>query len=185
MKPNLWIIALLAVVLSNPAWAQPGPKAAAAKERVATAQIGFLTHKLQLTSAEAQRFWPVYEAYQAELRQVSREPLRELRQVVENEVKWAALSEKEAEELMRKHAQVQNERERIRRTYHSKFLEVLPAKKVLLLYVAEVQFKEAMLDKLRERPGPGGPGGPGGSGGGRPGPRPGRPGPPAAEQIWE
>jgi Spy/CpxP family protein refolding chaperone len=183
MKSNLWIIALVAMGFSNAAWAQPGPKAAAAKERVATAQIGFLTHKLQLTSAEAQRFWPVYEAYQAELRQVSREPMRELRQVVENEVKWAALSEKEAEDLMRKHAQAQNERERIRRTYHSKFLEVLPAKKVLLLYVAEVQFKEAMLDKLRERPGrpPGPP-----PGGGRPMPRGGRPeGPGHLGEGWE
>ncbi len=183
MKPNFWIIALVAVGLSNPAWAQPGPRAAAAKERVATAQIGFLTHKLQLTSAEAQRFWPVYEAYQAELRQVSREPMRELRQVVENEEKWGALSEKEAEELMRKHAQSQSERERIRRTYHSKFLEVLPAKKVLLLYVAEVQFKEAMLDKLRERQGrPQGPP----PGGGRPKPRGGRPeGPDHLGEGWE
>jgi len=183
MKPNFWIIALVAMGFSNPAWAQPGPRAAAAKERVATAQIGFLTHKLQLTSAEAQRFWPVYEAYQAELRQVSREPMRELRQVVENEVKWAALSEKEAEDLMRKHAQSQNERERIRRTYHSKFLEVLPAKKVLLLYVAEVQFKEAMLDKLRERQGrPQGPP----PGGGRPMPRGGRPeGPDHLGEGWE
>jgi hypothetical protein len=109
--------------------------------------------------------------------------MRELRQVVENEEKWGALSEKEAEELMRKHAQSQSERERIRRTYHSKFLEVLPAKKVLLLYVAEVQFKEAMLDKLRERPGrpPGPP-----PGGGRPMPRGGRPeGPDHLGEGWE
>lgn len=183
MKLRIFILALVAVGLSTPAWAQPGAKAAAAKERVAMAQIGFLTHKLQLTSAEAQRFWPVYEAYQAELRQVSREPLRELRQVVENEEKWANLTEKEAEELMRKHAQSQNERERIRRTYHTKFLEVLPAKKVLLLYVAEVQFKEAMLDKLRERQGrPQGPP----PGGGRPMPRGGRPeGPGHPGDGWE
>lgn len=145
---------------------------AAARERVETAEIAFLTHKLKLTSAEAQRFWPVYEAFRDELKAVDREPLRGLRRVAEDPERWSALTEKEAEELMRKHAKAMDERERIRRAYHTKFLEVLPAKKVLMLYVAEAQFREAVMDRLRERQGP--PPAPGG--GGRPAPRGPRPG---------
>jgi len=179
------LFAALCLALLGGASAQPTARREQAKERVEAAHIGFLTHKLKLTPLEAQKFWPLYEAYRDDMAQVDREPLRGLRRAAEDPERWAALTEKEAEELMRRHAKALDDKERIRRAYHTKFMDVLSAKKVLMLYVAEVQFKEAMLDKLRERPGPGGPGGPGGSGGGRPGPRPGRPGPPAAEQIWE
>ncbi len=182
------LFAALWVVFIAVAAAQPTARKEQAKERVEAAHIGFLTHKLKLTPLEAQKFWPLYEAYRDELAQVDREPLRGLRRAAEDPDRWASLTEKEAEELMRRHAKALDDKERIRRAYHTKFLDVLPAKKVLMLYVAEVQFKEAMLDKLRERQGPprpGGSGGPGGPGGGRPGPRPGRPGPPASEPIWE
>lgn len=182
------LIAALWLVFLAGASAQPAARREQAKERVAAARIGFLTHKLKLTPLEAQKFWPLYEAYHDELAQVDREPLRGLRRAAEDPERWAALTEKEAEELMRRHAKALDDKERIRKAYHTKFLEALPAKKVLMLYVAEVQFKEAMLDKLRERQGApraGGTGEPGGPGGGRPGPRPGRPGPPATEPIWE
>lgn len=179
------LVAALWLALLAGASAQPAARREQAKERVESARIGFLTHKLKLTPLEAQKFWPLYEAYHDELAQVDREPLRGLRRAAEDPDRWAALTEKEAEELMRRHAKALDDKERIRRAYHTKFMDVLPAKKVLMLYVAEVQFKEAMLDKLRERQGPQRPGGPGGAkgpGGGRPGPRPGTPGP---ESIWE
>lgn len=178
------LFAALLVLLQAGTWAQPSARRDQAKERVEVAKIGFLTHKLELTPLEAQKFWPQYEAYRNELAQVDREPLRGLRRAAEDSDRWADLTEKDAEELMRRHAKALDDKERIRKAYHTKFMEILPAKKVLMLYVAEVQFKEALLDKLRERQGPPRAGGPAGPGGGRPGPRPGRPGPTAPELIW-
>lgn len=189
MKTNhlkMAFVAALWLTFIAVAGAQPTARKEQAKERVEAARIGYLTHKLKLTPAEAQKFWPLYEAYHDEMAQLDREPLRGLRRAAEDPDRWASLTEKEAEELLRKHAKALEDKERIRRAYHSKFLEVLPAKKVLMLYVAEVQFKEAMLEKLRERQAPSRPGGPGvPPGGGRPGPRPGRPLPPAGEPHWD
>ncbi|GAO45098.1 hypothetical protein [Flavihumibacter petaseus] len=39
-------------------------------ERVEALKIAYLTKKLNLTTDEAQRFWPVYNAYMAELKKV-------------------------------------------------------------------------------------------------------------------
>jgi hypothetical protein len=36
-------------------------------ERIEALKIAFITNKLQLTPAEAQKFWPVYKQYEAEI----------------------------------------------------------------------------------------------------------------------
>ena len=42
-------------------------------EKVQALKIAFITQKLELTSEEAQRFWPVYNRYETDIRQVMTE----------------------------------------------------------------------------------------------------------------
>ncbi|MFT4023401.1 MAG: hypothetical protein QM664_06430 [Flavihumibacter sp.] len=56
---------LLLLLLNAGAFAQGGQKAG---ERVEALKIAYLTKKLNLTAEEAQKFWPVYNQYMADLK---------------------------------------------------------------------------------------------------------------------
>ena len=65
MKRIISILILLAVMTS--AWAQPqrgDKKHGDWREKVRAEQVAFITNELNLTEAEAQAFWPVYNDVQ-------------------------------------------------------------------------------------------------------------------------
>jgi Spy/CpxP family protein refolding chaperone len=64
--------ATLALMLS-PAWAQPTDDAAVLLARVQADKKGVVEKALNLTSAEAKKFWPLYEKFQRELEVPHRE----------------------------------------------------------------------------------------------------------------
>src|SRR5687767_1804095 len=60
------------------------------RERVESAKIAYLTDKMDLTSDQAQKFWPIYNEYEAKRRELLKEYRSGYRQNVED------LSEQEA-----------------------------------------------------------------------------------------
>ena len=63
MKPilkQLLTFALLALVMSVSAYAQPGAGHDGWRERVRSQKIAFITSEVGLTPQEAEKFWPVY-----------------------------------------------------------------------------------------------------------------------------
>jgi hypothetical protein len=117
-------------------------------ERYRSEKVAFLTEKLELTPAEAQKFWPVYN----ELEQKKWEAQKERREI-ERKIKDAEenMSEKEIIKLTRDFANGMQTESELIYTYNEKFLEVLPPHKVLKLYKAENEFRMHMIKKFRDR----------------------------------
>lgn len=116
-------------------------------EKYRTEKIAFLTTKLELTSAEAEKFWPIYNQFEKERweGQKSRRDLEEkVRDAEEN------LSEGEIIKLTREFAGSMQKEGALVTNYNEKFLKVLPPKKVLKLYKAENEFRMNMIRKYRE-----------------------------------
>ena len=157
------ILAATFLMASTAMVAQPhgrpdGEKAQQIKERIETAQIAFLTKELELTPEEAQVFWPVYNAYQAELKSI-REKYKNNRSDMSLDA-IDKMSDKEAIKAMQEIRAQMEATHKVKETYHKKFLEVLSPKKVLKLYAAEREFKQHVLQRMRhqeqERSGRGG-----------------------------
>ncbi len=115
------------------------------KKDIQAAKVGFITNYLQLTVEEAQIFWPVYNEFekkQSDIQEKRKATMDEFRD------KGDALSNKQLEEIADKLANAQGEQEKLFQEYHVKFKKVLPIKKVILFYQAEVQFKSKLLKQI-------------------------------------
>ena len=111
-------------------------------------KIGFFTKKLQLTTKEAREFWPVYNDYQERKNKIIQDRRNTIRYYIQN---LNNLSGKEIEEITGKFIRLMKEESDLLLTYHEKFKEVLPIKKVMQIYIAEEQYKTFLLRQLRNR----------------------------------
>ena len=93
-------------------------------EKVQALKIAFITQKLQLTSSQAQQFWPVYNQYQGEVRDLRRNKSDD---ALKNE-----------ERLLD-----------IRKKYKPSFEKILGAQKLNDLYNAERDFRTVLIRQLK------------------------------------
>ncbi len=112
------------------------------REKIKALKIAYLTEKLDLSPSEAEVFWPLYHAYQKELRALKGPKPR---------VKPDALSDDEAKARIEELLESDAKRLALRREYTAKFLEVLPPQKVLKLYRAERTFQRYLFKKMMKK----------------------------------
>ena len=113
------------------------------ESRIESQKIAYFSQKLDLSSEEAQLFWPIYNEYQSKM--------KEMRQ--QNKKDWTIqdISEDEANEVLNSLlSREQNELD-IKKQYLNKLKTAVPAKKVTQLYILEKQFREEILAKIRSK----------------------------------
>jgi len=116
-------------------------------EKIKAEKVAFLTTQLSLTSAEAEKFWPIYNEMEQQ-----RWDAQKARRELENKVSEAeeSLSENEVIKLTRDFAGSMAKEGALMSGYNEKLLKVIPAKKVLKLYKAENEFRMNMIRKYRD-----------------------------------
>ena len=115
-------------------------------EKLNNYKIGFYTKKLNLTAAEAEKFWPVYNDYQNQRNQIQLEKLKLNRNFNLNE---STLNDKQLEELGDKYVDCTVQETNLAVAFHKKLKEVLPPAKVIMYYQAENQYKIQLLNELQ------------------------------------
>jgi hypothetical protein len=115
-------------------------------EKLNNYKIGFFTKKLNMTSAEAERFWPVYNEYQGQRNQMQLEKLKLNRNFNQNE---NSLSDAQLEEMGDKYVDYFVRESNLAVAFHKKLKEVLSPAKVILYYQAENQYKMQLLNELQ------------------------------------
>lgn len=144
MKTKLILIFLLLTSLS---FAQ-GMKEK--KEKIKALKIAYITEQLDLTSDEAQKFWPIYNAFDDKQFDIRHNKMK----VVVNKFEEGGidkLSEKEATDLITKMDAYEDEMHNLKKKYLKDLLTVLPAKKIIKLKKAEDEFNRKLLREFRER----------------------------------
>jgi|SaaInl74LU_5_DNA_1037368.scaffolds.fasta_scaffold01534_4 hypothetical protein len=157
MKHFLYSLAFL-LTLTPHGWAQEHSRnresEASKRDRIEAAKIAFITKEAELSSEEAKVFWPLYEAFHAELRAIDKDPMVKIRKDPSKPARW---TDEEALSILKAVEEIAEKREAIRKKYQKKFLAVLPAHKVLAYYHAEWEFQRRLNDRLRESRPNGGP----------------------------
>jgi hypothetical protein len=95
-------------------------------EKIQALKIAFITQKLHLSSGEAEKFWPVYNDYQNEIRQLRGNKNDD---VLENEQKLLD----------------------IRKKYKPSFEKILGPQRLNDLYNAERDFRNVLIRSLKEQ----------------------------------
>ena len=89
------LIPILILLISFSGFAQRGGEI---QEKIKAQKIAFITDKLELTSEEAQQFWPIYNEFEAKVEKIKSEDLRPLKR----EMRQGDVSDKRAGEILEK-----------------------------------------------------------------------------------
>ncbi len=110
-------------------------------------KIAYFTDIIQLTPVEAQIFWPIYNEYEIK----KWELIKEQKNIEKNfEESLKLLTPDELAEMAKKIAEFHFIEGKIDKEYNEKFLEILPPHKVIRMYMAEVNFRNKMLNNFRK-----------------------------------
>lgn len=121
-----------------------------ARNKVKTLKVAFLTERLDLSSQEAQLFWPIYNEHEERMEAFRR---KERRQIAGRWMDASDLSPQEAEKLLDELMVLQTQKLEANKQYLNEVRKVLSAKKTLLLIKAEEDFKKRLLQQFRKRRG--------------------------------
>jgi hypothetical protein len=117
-------------------------------EKLNAYKIGFLTKRLNLTSKEAEKFWPVYNEFQDNKNKIQVERQEINKNFNLNELN---MSDKEMTETADRLISLELREASLAQEFHNKIKNVLPPVKVLRLYQSENQYRLQLLKELQER----------------------------------
>ncbi len=123
------------------------------REKIKSLKVAFITEKLDLSSTEAQAFWPIYNEYQENREALRRKERTQIRAKIKSADE---LSEKEAADLLEKYISFEDEEEALDKAFLKKVSGVISSKKTLLLLRSEEEFKRQLIKQYRQKRGGGG-----------------------------
>jgi hypothetical protein len=118
-------------------------------ERIHAAKVAFVTDRLHLSSDQSARFWPVYDRYETELRELRKKFLG-----MYNDGQKYPEADGESRKLIDDNFDFQEQQLALKRRYKDEFLKILTPTQVASLYIAEREFKRILLDRLKDYPTP-------------------------------
>ena len=149
---SLFAIALTIIVIGsfNSALAQnkPADNMEIVKEKISTDKKLFIATNMQLTESEAKAFWPVYEAYQAELGKLRD---REIKLIEQFSASYETMSDDVAKNLLDDSLSIDSDHQKLRQSYLAKFRGVLKDTKVARYYQLESKIDAVMEYELARR----------------------------------
>lgn len=147
MKRSIkWLCLALLVLTFNQGYAQEAGIKSDRKEKIEAMRVAFMTSRMNLTTEESKKFWPLYEEYKTELEKTEK-PLKE------PGVKLEDMSDQALRDLINKELNNEALKVDIRKKYSDKFLQVLSPLKLVRMHQAEKDFKLELLRVIQERRG--------------------------------
>lgn len=138
-NPLILILALLTIMV--------GKAQNTNREKLDAYRVGFFTKKMNLTSDEAEKFWPAYNDYQNKKKELQRERIMLVRDFNQNE---SALSDKELTEIGDNLIATFSRESELAQEFHKRLRGLLSPDKVIRYYQAENQWKAQLLNELQE-----------------------------------
>ena len=117
-------------------------------KKIRTDKKLFVATNMQLTESEANAFWPVYQAYQAELGKIRD---REIKLIEEFATNYETMSDDVAKNLLDDSLSIDSDHQKLRQSYVSKIRGVLPDKKVARYYQLESKIDAVLEYEMAKR----------------------------------
>ena len=118
-------------------------------EKIKALKVAYITEKLSLTVEEAEKFWPIYNAFSDTSNELRNHELRGIKEQLKG-VNLESLSEKDAQQLLDKMNAIEVQMHQERLSLMKNLQKVIPAKKILLLKKVEDDFNRDLIYRLRQ-----------------------------------
>lgn len=119
------------------------------RDRMKAEKIAFLTDAMDLTSAEAEKFWPVYNKCEAEKKAAWTKVMKAYKDL-EDALDARKDSKEVFSTLLEKYLKALDENRGIDEKYSREYLKVLSAEKVARLYIGEENFRKQQIHRLNK-----------------------------------
>lgn len=120
------------------------------KEKIKALKVAYITEQLQLTSDEAAKFWPIYNAYEDKQKVFKQEKKRAyLDRMDGSEIDQ--MTDKEATALLSQMENTEDELYQLRKKFITSLKGVIPPVKIIKLKKAEEGFNRKLLQQYRDQ----------------------------------
>ena len=119
------------------------------KEQIRAMKVGFITNELALTTDEAAKFWPIYNAYDDKQFEIRHQKMKAFKQRMDADLD--KMSEKEASAILAQIENTEDDLYQIRKKFISNLKGILPSVKIIKLKKAEDDFNRKLLQQYRNK----------------------------------
>lgn len=135
----------LALVLMSSGYSQDVPQQNA-ESKLQAARIALITERLGLTPEQAQKFWPLYNQYAQDRRQLQQE-VRKARLGLDMQ----HLTEEQSKRLMKLRLDIKQKEVNLEKRYSNRLMDVISSRQLLALRKAEDDFRAMIIRRLEQR----------------------------------
>jgi hypothetical protein len=127
-----------------------GEKLLEKREQIKAMKIAFITTELNLTPAEAEKFWPIFNAFDNKQFELRRQKMKaSLKKIDDDTVD--EISEKEASIMLAQMEETEEQLFQLRKKFIASLKGVLPSIKILKLKKSEENFSKKLLQQYRNK----------------------------------
>lgn len=119
------------------------------RDQLKAMKVAFLTNELDLSKSEAEKFWPIYNAYEDKKFELRHQRLSEYFKKMQND-ELNKLSEKDADALLSQIEDAEEDMFYLRKKYISSLKRVLPSAKIIKLSKAKEDFNRKLLRQYKD-----------------------------------
>ena len=120
-------------------------------EKVRSLKIAYITQELELTSKEAEKFWPVYNEYDRKIRGLERNERMKVRTIIKESNGYKNLTDNQADEILNRIYKIERQIFDTKKEMDQKLSKVISKKKILRLKHIEREFVRNLMNRLRLR----------------------------------
>lgn len=131
--------------------AQPNNKQDDRFEELNAMKVAFITNQLNLTSVEAQNFWPIYNKHTKAFDAIRIKQRLELRQNKKNDEDLTILKDDIADKFISSFLKAEAQQLELKKALVNNLKPYISSGKIMQLIKAEHDFKRKMLQELKKR----------------------------------
>ena len=121
-------------------------------DKIKAFRTAHITEQLDLTSSEAEKFWPIYNSFDNKIEALRIEERTQIFGKIRNGG-LDALTDKEANDLIDRFMEIKTLEIKYRKDMIEELRKVISPKKIIKLNRAEESFKRMLLERLKHRRG--------------------------------
>lgn len=120
------------------------------KEQIKALKVAFITDELKLTSAEAEKFWPLFNAYDDKQQELRQQKMRSFMDRMDGDA-IDKMSDKDATSLLAQMESTEDELYQLRKKFVGNLKNVISPVKILKLKKTEEDFNRKLLKQYRDK----------------------------------
>lgn len=116
--------------------------------KIKALKVSFITERLALTETEAQKFWPVYNAYDESTLKIRHTDIRNIRHEIRGNIN--TMTDEQAKKLLDSLSKYEKQLYDEELKLNKKLQGIISPKKIIQLKVAEEDFKRKLFDQFKK-----------------------------------